>query len=253
MLRLLAACSVAVTLVACGGRTPVARNVSSATATPLPSSGSLRMMKPPVAVYHDKEAYLELWVRLNRPIMDSDISPNDYGDRIVTIEALQGESMFGASADVRFPTCYSDAVDPGPAPAAGKRITVELKLGPKQSLKAIATVQHFGHDTHPARQLRCPRDPDGHFCSGKIHAKYLTIELETAYAASCRVAREVMTSVGRWANPHHCQFRLCVSKHRMNRRFRCDAYFHNGGEGPPAWQIECKRGRAEVTAYADES
>ena len=39
----------------------------------------------------------------------------------------------------------------------------------------------------------------------------------------------------------------------MNRGFRCDAYFDNGGEGPPAWQIECEAGRAKITAFADES
>ncbi len=204
-------------------------------------------------VYHDKEGFLDIWVRLNRPIKNSDIRPDDNGDRVVTLEALQGEALSAASADVRFPTCYSDVLLVGQVPAAGTRITVELKLGPTQSLNAIAILQHVTHDPHPAGQLACPRDPDGHICSGKVNAKYLTIRLETSYAASCGVAREVMTSVGRWANPHRCKFQLCVSKHRMNRGFRCDAYFHNGGESPPAWQIECKRGRAKVTAYADES
>jgi hypothetical protein len=259
MFRLLAACSVAVTLAACGGHAPATGKASSAagtpspTATPLPSVGSLRMVKPPVAIYHDEDAYLDVWVRVNRPIKASDISPDEYGDRIVSLAALEGESLFGASADVRFPTCYSDAIDVGAAPATGKRIAVELKLGPKQSLKATATVQHLTHDTHPARQLGCPRDLDGHICPGKVSTEYLTIRLETAYATSCDTAREVMTSVGRWANPRRCHYQLCVTKHRMNRGFRCDAYFDNGGEGPPAWQIECKKGRAEITAYADES
>jgi hypothetical protein len=252
MLRSLAACSVAVTLVACSGHR-VARRVSSATATPLPSVGTLQMVKPPVAVYHEKDGYVELSVRLNRPIEDSDLVPDEGGARYASIEALQGESLFGATADVRFPTCYSDAVLVGSVPAAGTHITVELKLGPGQSMKADAVFQHFTHDTHPVLQLGCPRDPDGHVCSGKIDAKYLTIEPETAYATSCGVARKVMTSVGRWANPHRCAFQLCVSKHRMNRGFRCDAYFHNGGEGPPAWRIECTKDRAVVTAYADES
>ena len=118
-------------------------------------------------------------------------------------------------------------------------------------MTATATLQYLTHDTHPTRQLGCPRDPDDHSCSGKVEAKYVTIEPKTAYATSCGVAREVTKSVGRWANPHLCEFTLCVRKHRMNRGFRY-AYFHNGGEGPPAWQIECSRGRAKVTAYADE-
>ena len=259
MSRLLAVCSVAVTLAACGGQEPATRTASSATgtpsptATPLPSVGSLRMMKPPVAIYHDEDGYLDLWVRLNRPIKNIDITPDENGDRIVTLEALEGESLIGVTPSVRFPTCYTDAVDVGAAPAEGKRIAVELKLGPTQSLKATATVQHFTHNTHAARQLGCPRDPHAHICPGKVSTKYLTIRVETAYRTSCRVAREVMTSVGRWANPRRCQYKLCVTKHRMNRGFRCDAYFDNGGEGPPAWQIECKKGRATVSAYADEA
>jgi hypothetical protein len=252
MLRLPAALTVTLTLAACGGHTPTPRMAASP--TPLPSVGSLRMVKPPVAVYNDQDGYLGVWVRLNRPIERSDITSGDYGDRIVSLAALQGESVFGsATADVRFPSCYSDGLYVGAAPATGKRIEVELKLGAKRSMKATATVQHGTHDTHPARQLGCPRDPDGHICPGTISAKHLTIRLETAYAAPCDVAREVMTSVGRWANPHWCQYQLCVTRHRMNRGFRCNAYFDNGGEGPPAWQIECEKGRAKVTAFADES
>jgi hypothetical protein len=251
--RLLTACSVVVALAACGrhGQTPEksspAAGTPSTASTPLPSVGTLRLVKPPVAVYNDKDDYLGVWVRLNRPIKRSDVT-GDY----VSVEALKGESVFGsATADIRFPTCYSDGLYVGPAPATGKRIAVELRLGPHRSLKATATVQHLTHDTHPARQLGCPRDPDGHICPGKISTKSLTIRPETAYRTSCAVAREVMTSVGRWANPHRCRWQLCVTKHRVNRGFRCDAYFDNGGEGPPAWQIECKKGRAEVTAFAD--
>jgi hypothetical protein len=44
-----------------------------------------------------------------------------------------------------------------------------------------------------------------------------------------------------------------MTKHRLNRGARCDAYFDDGGEGTPAWQIECKKGRTKVTAYAGES
>jgi hypothetical protein len=249
MLRLLAACSVAVALAACGANTGVARSVSSPAAAPVPS---LRMVKPPLAIYHEKDGYVELWVRLNRPIKDSDVGPDANGDRVTTIEALEGESMFGASADVRFPTCYSDAVEVGAVPASGKPVEVELKLGTAPSLKGTAHLQRFTRDIHPARRLACPRDPYGHVCAGKIDGKYLTIEPETAYGTSCAVARQVMASVGRWANPHRC-FQLCVSRHRMNRGYRCDAHFHNGGEGPPAWEIECAKGRAKVTAYADES
>jgi hypothetical protein len=218
----------------------------------LPSVGSLRMVEPPVAVYHEKDGYLDVWVRLNRPIKRTDITPDQNGDRVISLAALDAEPIFGASADVRFPTCYSDLFEVGDVPV-GKPIEVELKLGPGPSLKAAATVQRLTHETHPARQLGCPRDPDGHICSGKVSAEYVTILLETAYDTSCDAALAVMTSVGHWANPHHCQYRLCVSKHRMNRGFRCDAYFDNGGEGPPAWQIECERGRARVTAFADES
>ena len=60
-----------------------------------------------------------------------------------------------------------------------------------------------------------------------------------------------MQSVARWVSDR-CYEHLCVSKHRINRGFRCDAYFDNGGEGFPAWQIECTKGRARVTAFADE-
>ena len=69
------------------------------------------------------------------------------------------------------------------------------------------------------------------------------MKLGTTYATSSATAHEVMTSVGRWANPEACRSNLCVRKHRMNRGFRCDAAFSNRGEGPDAWDIECVRGR----------
>src|SRR5207244_290236 len=117
-------------------------------------------------------------------------------DGYEALEALRGESVFGsATPDVRFPTCYSDSFYVGPAPAEGKRIVVTLTVGDQPSVHATATVHHLTRDAHPARELGCPRDPDGHFCSGTLATKRLTIRLETAYATSCGVARAVMKRV----------------------------------------------------------
>jgi hypothetical protein len=248
---LLAVVALAATLAACGGE--AARSASrrpAPTATPLPSVGSLRMVKPPVVIYHDAAGYLDVWVRLNRPIKESDLIPDSYGDRGAFLLALEAEPRYGAAADVRFPTCYSETLEVGDVPAAGTPIDVELTLGPGQGMRAKARLRYATHDTHPAHQLGCPRDRDGHVCSGTVRGKRLAIELGTTYATSCATAREVMTSVGRWANPEACRSNLCVRKHRMNRGFRCDAVFSNGGEGPDAWDIECERGRERITAYA---
>ena len=166
-----------VALAACGG--DAARSASrtpAPTATPLPSVGSLRMVKPPVVVYDDAGGYLDLWVRLNRPIKKSDLIPDSYGDRGVFLLALKAEPRYGAAADVRFPTCYSETLEVGDVPAAGTPIDVELTLGPGQGMRAKARLQYATHDTHPARQLGCPRDPDGHVCSGTVRGKRVAIE-----------------------------------------------------------------------------
>ena len=226
MFRLPATCAVAITFAACGATAAPPKPASQAV-------GSLRLMKPPLLLYHDKDAYLSVWVRLNRPIKSSDIRPDENGDRVASLEALDAEHIGGMEPNVRYPTCYEVALDVGEPPAVGQPVEVELKLGPAQTITATGTMQRYTSDAHPERQLGCPRDPNGHLCRGDVTGTHLTISLWTAYRTSCRVTRAVMESVGVWADPRRCPCQLCVTRHRMNHGYRCEVALDNGGESPP--------------------
>jgi len=244
-LRLLI-CAAALLFSACG-----AQAAAPPKPTPLPTAGSLRVVKAPIVVFYEQDGYVLVHWRFNRPLRASDTS-DELGFPSMTLDSLGSDLDDEIEADVSRPTCYWSFVEVGDAPV-GQQTGVKINLAPGRTLQLTGTIVREEDHPHPEQELGCPRDPEGHSCGGTIRARHLTIRLGSAYGTSCATARRVFGRFGTWVNPEHCKWRLCVQRHRMNAGFRCDAWFDNGGEGFPAWTIECHKGRSKVTAYADQS
>ena len=123
-----------------------------------------------------------------------------------------------------------------------------LDLGHGQRVTATATAQRLDAGAgYPdgEKLLGCPRLPDTHVCHSEVvPAHFDEISVMSATGTSCATARAVMQSVARWISDR-CYEHLCVSKHRINRGFRCDA----GLKGEASWDIICDRGNAEVRGW----
>lgn len=249
MFRLLAACTVAITFAACAAQAPPK-------ASPQPAAqavGSLRFVKPPLVLYNAEQQTLVVWVRLNRSLRHNVGHPAEFANYGASLEAAGGEhDIPGMEYSPLRPTCYSEWLWLGESPPQltdGQQIEVSLKLSDTQNLTATGTVKVSDDPTpHVEEQLDCPRARHTRECHSRVDGKHLTIGLATATYTSCRVAREVMERVGRWADSGACYEHLCASGHRLNRGFRCVAALN----GEASWDIVCRKGRAEVRAYTAE-
>jgi hypothetical protein len=249
MFRLLAACAVAMTFAGCAAQAPP-------NASPQPAAqavGSLRFVKPPLVLYNAKQQTLAVWVRLNRPLRHNVGHSGELANYRASLEAAGGEhDIPGMQYSPLRPTCYSEWLWLGASPpqlSDRQPIDVSLKLSRTQSLTGTGTVKVSDDPTpHAEEQLGCPRARHTRACHGRVDGQYLTIGLAIAAYTSCPVARQVMQSVGRWANSGACYEHLCASGHRLNRGFRCAAALN----GEASWDIVCRKRRAEVRAYTAE-
>lgn len=236
---------------ACGAEpaAPVA-----ATATPDPAA--LRFVKPPVVVYSPKWGSLDVFVRLNRPLRDSLGHPGEYDGITASLQVAGGmHDIPGMLGIARRPTCYAEGLylpeDATPL-QAGQQVEVALVLSEQHRVTGTASVQLFDARSSPVRQLGCPSRAPGALperrCDGVVTGRYMTIGVASTAGTSCRRAREVLRSVGQWANSGRCFEELCVASHRQNRGYRCDV--ERSGEAD--WDIVCTRGRAQVRGYTSE-
>ena len=251
-MRWMAGCSVVVVFAACGAEP--APTIPAAPAAPR-QADALRLVKPPLVTYSPEWGSLDVWVRLNRPMRHNLGHPGESADFGASLEAAGGEhDIPGLYRNHLRPTCYGEDlyVPRENAPLAdGQTIEVTLVLGKDERLTAPATVRVLpkGESSDPVRELRCPSyqpgTPRARRCPGNVDGRHLTIGSVSAAGTSCRTARAVLRSVGRWADSRRCYDDLCAPKHRVNRGYRCEAAL----SGEAAWDILCRRGRAEVRGF----
>jgi hypothetical protein len=211
----------------------------------------LRFVKPPLVV-PSRWGAVEVWVRLNRPLRDNEGSLGEYPGWPAAIE-MPGTTpdIPGLHRDDLRPTCfrqtlYGDIAD-------GEQVSVALVLSRSERITATVRAQVWksagNFYARILRRLGCPIDRATRRCRGLIQGRhYLEIGAQSATNASCRTARAVMRSVGRWADSQRCYKTLCARKHRMNRGFRCSVDL----TGEAAWQITCVRGRRIVRGFTAE-
>jgi hypothetical protein len=230
-------------ILACGADEPT--RVTRAQGPPPP-----QFVLPPL-VYASSKGSLDVWVRLDRPLRDNEGALAEYPPWGAGIEVPGAqEDIPGLARDDVHPTCYSQHLYGDIEP--GEDVTVTLVLSETVRITATARAQaseppHYGQEG--LRQMDCPADSATLRCSGTVTATHLLgIGVRSATNTSCRRARAVMRSVGRWANSTRCYEKLCVTGHRMNRGFRCDAEL----VGEAAWQITCVRGKRVVRGYTSE-
>ncbi|WP_157592533.1 hypothetical protein [Solirubrobacter soli] len=237
-LVVLAACGV---LAGCGG----SEYVEEAAPTRAPT---LHFVKLPL-VLTSKGNGVSVWFRLNRPLGDNEGALGEHPDYAASIE------IDGTTPDIPLlyrddlhPTCYGQFLDGDVT--IGQDVNVGLRLGPDERIVATATVQEetgASGDAQAVRRLRCPSDHGAtRRCKGVVDGRYIFgIDVRSATNTSCRTARAVMRSAGRWADSRRCYETLCAGKHRMNRGYRCDAEL----VGEAAWQITCTRGDKIVRGF----
>ena len=188
---------------------------------------------------------VEVWVRLDRPLRDNEGVLGEYPGSEAEIEVPGTvRDIPGLYRDDLHPTCYGQWFDGDIA--EGAQVEVALVLGRGERL--TATVQAHKPDdparagAQALRALGCPSDRGAtRRCHGSVGGRYYEIGVQSATNDSCRSARAVMRSVGRWASSR-CYQTLCVRKHRINRGYRCSVDL----TGEAAWQITCTRGRRIV-------
>ncbi|MDA0160833.1 hypothetical protein OM076_11205 [Solirubrobacter ginsenosidimutans] len=249
MLRVLAACAIAVTFAACAAEVPP--KAPPRTAAPL--AGSLRFVTPPLVLYDAEQQTLDVWVRLNRPLKHNVGYSAEFANYGASLEAAGGRhDIPGMQYWPLRPTCYSEDLwlaESSPQLTDGQPIEVSLELSDTQRVTGTGTVRVSADPApHVEAQLGCPRARHTRECHSRVDGEHLTIGVETAAHTSCKVAREVMERVGRWADSGACYEHLCASAHRSNRGFRCEAALN----GEASWDIVCRKGRAEVRGSTAE-
>jgi hypothetical protein len=248
--RLSAAC--ALSCAGCAAAAPAPSHHVAATPTTTPTT-TVRFVAPPIVFYGTKYGSVQIHVRLNRPLHHTVGEPHDYADEpsSLSIPGTYQDGPPGLEVDALRPTCYDQLVfqsEGEPALKAGDPVPVTLDLGHGRRVTATATVQipDDDHDANPTKALGCPRAPDTHVCHGEVYPEHFDeISVTLATGTSCATARAVMQSVARWVSDR-CWEHLCLSKHRMNRGFRCDAAL----SGEAAWDIVCTHGKAVVRGFA---
>ncbi|WP_147448053.1 hypothetical protein [Solirubrobacter pauli] len=252
-IRVASVLALSVTIGACGS----VESAAPAAATATPDPAGLRFVKPPVVVYAPEWGSVDVWVRLNRPLRSAVGHPGELDDTPASLEVAGGlHDVPGLLATFRRPTCYSESLylpEKAEPLQAGQPVEVALVLSEQHRVTGTATVQIAGDGAQPrpVRELGCPSQrpgaPPTRRCDGVVGSHSVSIGLVSATGTSCRRAREVLTSVSRWASSR-CFEDLCVARHRRNRGYRCEV----GRTGEADWDISCRRGRAEVRGYTSE-
>jgi hypothetical protein len=192
-----------------------------------------------------------VWVRLSRPFRDNEgllgEPPNVPAE--IQIPGTQRD-IPGLYRDDMHPTCYGQFLYGDLE--GGDPAEVALVLG-HERLTATVPTQDWegtrGIDERALRRLGCPEVGGAtRRCHGNAPGRYLEIGLQSASNVSCRTARAVMRSAGRWVDSSRCYETLCVRKHRTNRGYRCSVDL----TGEAAWQITCTRGDRIVRGYTAE-
>jgi hypothetical protein len=192
---------------------------------------------------------VDVWVRLNRPLRDNEGSLSEHPGVPAEIQIAETTpDIPGLYRDDLHPTCFGQVLFGDIAD--GEQVSVALVLSPSERITATVRAQSGGGaDARPVRRLGCPVDRATRRCRGEVWGRhFLGISVQSATNASCRTARTVMRSVGRWADSRRCYKTLCVRAHRINRGFRCSVDL----TGEAAWQITCVRGRRIVRGYTAE-
>jgi hypothetical protein len=209
----------------------------------------LRLVQPPLVVYHPDSRSMDTWMRLNRPLKHNIGHPGEYaGHRAsLTVTGTNDDFEFGLERNHFYPTCYGETLhlNPGqPALVDGQSREVTLRLDGEHSLTAAATVKVRESSTDPQAELGCPLSRRSHACRGDAQGEY-QISLVAAAGISCAKALDVMRSVARWASGR-CYRDLCAHRHHRNRGFGCSIAL----AGEAYWDIFCRRGKQEARAYA---
>jgi hypothetical protein len=240
-------------LVACGNQAQSPRRVPQSADQPRVAraqESQLQFAEPPVVIAHGGGG-VEAWVRLNRPLRDNEGALHEHPGSRAEIEIRGTSPDFpGLDRDDLHPTCYRQDLDGDLA--AGEQVTVALVLGASERITATADVEKSPATADAERRvlkrLRCPTDGGAtRRCDWTklVPARYMAISAWSGTNASCRMARAVMESVGRWADSGRCFRALCVRAHRNNRGFRCSV----DQVGEADWQITCVRGERIVRGY----
>ena len=229
-----AACGVL--LAACGDAEPVR----------VAQPPSLHFVKPPLVLAGDGNGVM-VWVRLNRPLSDNEGALGERPGFEAGIEIPRTTpDIPGLYRDDLHPTCYAQYLDG--TIADGEQVDLALVLGPDERIAATVRAQRTDHsEARSLKRLGCPSDRGAtRRCRGSVPARRVGgIGVRSATNASCRTARAVLRSVGRWADSGRCYRTLCARRHRSNRGFRCDAEL----VGEAAWQITCTRGQRIVRGF----
>ena len=233
-----------VAIVACGVFVACGTNAPPRPATSAREQ-SARFVKPPLVVVSPGGS-VEAWVRLNRPLHDNEGALADDPGQDAEIE-IPGTTrdIPGLYRDDLHPTCYGQDLDGHVRD--GDPVKVTLVLGHDERITARVRARAWTPGRNPLRVLGCPSDHGAtRRCRDEARARdFDGIEAKSATHVSCRAARAVMGSVGRWAS-HRCNETLCAGAHRLNHGFRCTVDL----VGEAAWQITCVHGRRIVRGFA---
>jgi hypothetical protein len=215
------------------------------------SRAPLRLVQPPLVVYHPSARNIDVWVRLNRPLKHNIGHPGEYAGHRASLEVAgtNDDFEFGLERHHPRPTCYGEtlALDQGqPELVDGQPLGVTLRLDSAHRLTATATVKARESMADPQAELSCPASRRSRPCTGDAHGDY-QISLVSAAGVTCARAREVMGSVARWASGR-CYRDLCAHRHHRNRGFGCSIAL----AGEAFWDVVCRRGKQEVRGYTAE-
>ena len=211
----------------------------------------LRLLQPPLVVYHSGSRNMDAWVRLNRPLKHNIGHPGEYAGHRASLEVAGTNDDFEFGLERRYlrPTCYGETLFLGreqPELVDGQPLNVTHRLDGAHSLTATARVKVREGITDPQAELGCPVSRRSQPCRGDAHGEY-QISLLSAAEISCAKALNVMRSVARWASSR-CYRDLCARRHRRNRGFGCSIAL----AGEAVWDVVCRRGKQEVRGYTAE-
>jgi hypothetical protein len=211
----------------------------------------LRLVQPPLVVYHPSSRSMDVWVRLNRPLRHNIGHAGDYAGHRASLKVAgtNDDFMFGLERQHLRPTCYGEDLvlnEGQPELVDGQPLEVTLRLDATHGLTGTATVTVQESLPDPQAALSCPASRRSQRCSGDAHGEYQISLISTA-GVSCARGRDVMRSVARWASGL-CYRDLCAHRHHRNRGFGCSIAL----AGEAFWNVVCRRGKQEVFGYTAE-
>jgi hypothetical protein len=151
----------------------------------------LRLVQPPLVVYHPDSRNLDAWVRLNRPLKHNIGHPGEYAGKRASLEVAgtNDDFVFGLERTELHlrPTCYREDLfldREQPELVDGQPLEVTLRLDRDHRLTGTATVKVRESVSDPQGELGCPASRRSQRCRGDAYGEYL-ISLVSAAGISC--------------------------------------------------------------------